>query len=75
MSLSVGDKVSLKIPMSYLKTNDIRPILRPPDLVSLDEIGQVIAIRAKSEVEVSFRRGTFLIPIEKLQISSRSIRN
>ena len=43
-------------------------MLRPPDLVSLDEVGMVIGIRPKDLLEVKFRRGNFLIPAERLKV-------
>ena len=66
MEFSIGDKVFLKIPSSYLKTADPMPMLRPPDLVAQDEIGEIVAIRSRDIVEVHFRRGTFLIPTARL---------
>ena len=68
MKLSVGEKVSLKVPLPYLKTADPISMLRPPDLVSLDEVGVIIGIRANDLLEVKFRRGNFLIPSERLKI-------
>ena len=66
MKFSVGEKVSLQVPLSYLKTADHISMLRPPDLVSLDEVGVIIGIRQKNLLEVKFRRGNFLIPVERL---------
>ena len=63
MDYSIGDKVLLKVPLPFLKTCDPMPMLRPPDLVALEEIGDVVRIRSFDTVEVRFRRGTFLIPI------------
>tara|TARA_B100000700_G_scaffold277915_1_gene325642 strand:+ start:438 stop:665 length:228 start_codon:yes stop_codon:yes gene_type:complete len=68
MKFSIGEKVSLEVPMPYLKTVDSVSMLRPPDLVSLDEIGVIIGIRPKDLLEVRFRRGDFLIPAERLKI-------
>ena len=68
MKFSVGEKVSLQVPLSYLKTADSISILRPPDLVSLDEVGMIIGIRPNDLLEVKFRRGNFLIPSERLRI-------
>ncbi len=68
MKFSVGEKVSLQVPLPYLRTSDSISMLRPPDLVSLDEIGVIIGIRTDDLVEVQFRRGNFLIPTERLQI-------
>ena len=68
MKFSIGEKVSLQVPMTYLKTVDTIPMLRPPDLVSLDEVGVIIGKRPKDLLEVEFRRGNFLIPAERLKI-------
>ena len=68
MSFSVGEKVSLQVPLPYLKTSDAISMLRPPDLVSLDEVGVIIGIRPNNLIEVKFRRGNFLIPSERLKI-------
>ena len=67
MKFSIGEKVSLQVPMPYLKTVGSLSMLRPPDLVSLDEVGVVIGIRPKDLIEVEFRRGNFLIPAERLK--------
>ena len=68
MEFSVGEKVSLQVPLPYLKTADAISMLRPPDLVSLDEVGVIIGIRPNNLLEVKFRRGNFLIPFERLKI-------
>ena len=68
MEFSIGEKVSLQVPMPYLKTVDSISMLRPPDLVSLDEVGVIIGIRPKDLLEVRFRRGDFLIPAERLKL-------
>ena len=67
MKFSIGEKVSLEVPMPYLKTVDSVPMLRPPDLVSLNEVGVIIGQRPKDLLEVKFRRGNFLIPAERLK--------
>ena len=67
MQFSIGDKVSLQVPLPYLKTVDPISTLRPPDLVSLDEVGVIVGLRPKELVEVGFRRGTFLIPSDRLK--------
>ena len=68
MKFSIGDNVSLQVPLPYLKTVDVLSMLRPPDLVSLDEVGEIIGIRPRDLLEVRFRRGDFLIPAERLKI-------
>ena len=72
MSLKVGDKVSLKVSQSFLKTNDPRPMLRPPDLVSLDELGVIVGVLSLDIVEVKFRRGTFLLNESHLKQENQS---
>ena len=69
MDLFIGAKVYLSSSLTYLKTNDPMPMLRPADLVSLEEVGEVVGLRAKHTAEVRFRRGTFLVPYEKLSLS------
>ena len=61
MDFDIQDKVKLKNPLSYLKTSDNMPMLRPPDLVAIDEIGEILAIKSPDTVEIKFRRGSFLI--------------
>ena len=68
MNFLIGEKVSLQVPMPYLKTIDPISMLRPPDLVSLDEVGTIIGIRPKDLLEVKFRRGNFLIPADRLKV-------
>ncbi len=73
MKFSVGEKVSLQVPLPYLKTADPISTLRPPDLVSLDEVGVIIGIRPNDLLEVKFRRGNFLIPSERLMGMDKNI--
>lgn len=68
-SLEVGTPVVLLQQLPYLKTADPMPMLRPADLVSLDEIGQVVGLRAADLVAVRFRRGTFLIERSQLRLA------
>ena len=67
MKFEIKDKVKLIAPVSFLKTSDNMPMLRPPDLVAIDEIGEILSIKSLDIVEVRFRRGCFLIDIDKIQ--------
>ena len=67
MKFEIKDKVKLIAPLSYLKTADNMPMLRPPDLVAIDEIGEIISIKSPDTVEVKFRRGFFLIDVDKIE--------
>tara|TARA_Y100000589_G_scaffold258760_1_gene248178 strand:- start:373 stop:588 length:216 start_codon:yes stop_codon:yes gene_type:complete len=68
MNFQINQKVKLIAPLPYLKTSDNMPMLRPPDLVAIDEIGQILSIKSPNSVEVKFRRGSFLIDIDKLEL-------
>ena len=67
MGFNIKDKVRLIVPLSYLKTSENMPMLRPPDLVAIDEVGEIISIKSPETVEIKFRRGSFLIDIDKIQ--------
>ena len=67
MKLEINDKVKLIVPLSYLKTSENMPMLRPPDLVGIDEVGEIISIRSLETVEIKFRRGCFLIDVDKVE--------
>ena len=67
MKFKINQKVKLIAPLPYLKTSENMPMLRPPDLVAIDEIGEVISLKSPETVEVRFRRGKFLIDIDKLK--------
>ena len=44
------------------------PMLRPPDLVAVGEVGEVVALHPMDTVAVRFRRGTFLIALDRLDL-------
>ena len=67
MEFNIQDKVKLIVPLSYLKTSDNMPMLRPPDLVAIDEVGEIISIKSPNTLEVKFRRGSFLIDTDKIE--------
>ena len=67
MEFNINDKVKLKNPLSYLKTSDNMPMLRPPDLVAIDEVGEIISIKSPETLEIKFRRGSFLIDTDKVE--------
>ena len=67
MTFEIKDKVRLIAPVSYLKTSENMPMLRPPDLVAIDEVGEILSIKSPETVEVKFRRGCFLMDINKIE--------
>ena len=52
MKFNIQDKVKLIVPLPYLKTSENMPMLRPPDLVAIDEVGEIISIQAPNTVEI-----------------------
>ena len=66
MTVSIGDQVRLILTHSFLKTADTMPMLRPPDLVTTDEIGLVTALHPAETAAVRFPRGTFLLSLDQL---------
>ena len=70
MTASIGDRLRLKQQLPYLKTADPMPMLRPSDLVSLDEVGEVVALHPLNTVAVRFRRGTYLISLDQLEAAA-----
>ena len=69
--LEVGATVRLVAAPTYLKTADPMPMLRPPDLVDAEELGQVVGLRALEQLAVRFRRGTFLLERSQLEVVAR----
>ena len=59
MKFEINDKVKLIAPVSYLKTSDNMPMLRPPDLVAIDEIGEILSIKSPDTVEVKLEEVRF----------------
>ncbi|KGG15355.1 MULTISPECIES: DUF3148 domain-containing protein [unclassified Prochlorococcus] len=72
MKFTVGERVYLRVSQPYLKTSDPMPMLRPPDLVSLEETGEIIALLPNDVAAVRFRRGAFLLPIDHLKSEHQS---
>ena len=63
----LGQEVRLARPLPFLRSADPMPMLRPPDLVDLQEIGVVQEVRSLGRLVVRFRRGAFLIDVTALE--------
>ncbi|GBE76030.1 hypothetical protein myaer87_32570 [Microcystis aeruginosa NIES-87] len=65
--ISIGGKVRLIAIPPYLKTADPMPMLRPPELLNIDDIGTVIDRRPGGYWGVKFDRGSFLLDSKYLE--------
>ncbi|WP_341878752.1 NAD(P)H dehydrogenase assembly family protein [Synechococcus sp. UW140] len=72
---AVGSLVKLQVQQPWLKTAAAMPVLRPADLVGLNEQGEVVAIHAMQQRAVKFRRGTFLLPVSSLSSNAEPSAN
>ena len=61
MSFIVGDRVRLKSQPPYFKTADPMPMLRPPDLISVGDVGIILEQRPGGYWAVKFERGSLLV--------------
>ena len=59
MNFKINQKVKLIAPLPYLKTSENMPMLRPPDLVAIDEIGEVLSIKSPETVELNLGEENF----------------
>lgn len=64
---TVGEKVRLVILPPYVKTAETKPMLRPPNVVSLGEEGVVVDRRPGGYWGVRFAGGTFLIDSQYIE--------
>lgn len=67
--LTVGAQVKLISRPPYLKTADPMPMLRPPDLVAIGEVGTVVDCRPAGYWGVKFQRGVFLLDAQYLALT------
>jgi Protein of unknown function (DUF3148) len=60
-NFAIGTQVRLSSAPPYLKTADTMPMLRPPDLVAIGEIGTVLEHKPGGYWSIRFQRGAFLV--------------
>lgn len=63
----VGSKVRIVTLPQYVKTADSVPMLRPPDVVQVGEIGIVLDRRPGGYWSVKFSRGVFLMESQYIE--------
>lgn len=64
---SIGSKVRIISLPPYVKTADPMPMLRPPDVLHLNEEGIVLDRRPGGYWGVKFARGAFLLEADYLE--------
>lgn len=68
-TFAVGDQVQLVALPPYLKTADPMPMLRPPDLLQVGDVGLVLDRRPGGYWGIRFDRGSFLIDTQYLALT------
>jgi len=63
----VGDRVRVTALPPYVKTADPMPMLRPPDTITIGEVGVVVDQRPGGFWGVRLTRGTFLLDHQYLE--------
>jgi hypothetical protein len=66
--ITVGSQVRLVNRPPYLKTAEPMPMLRPPDILELGEVGTVLDRRPGGYWGVRFAQGAFLLESQYLQV-------
>ncbi len=65
--LSAGDRVRLIAMPTYVKTAEPMPMLRPPTVLSLGEIGTVLNRQPGNEWSIRFETGAYLLSAQYLE--------
>lgn len=64
---SIGQQVRLVVQPPYIKTAESMPILRPPNVVRLGEVGTILSCKAGNYWAVRFEKGAFLIDSQYIE--------
>ncbi len=63
----IGQKVRLVVQPPYIKTAESMPILRPPNVVRLGEVGTILNRKAGNYWVVRFEKGAFLMDTQHIE--------
>lgn len=63
----VGDRVKIIALPAYIKTAEPMPMLRPPDLLTLGELGTIMDRRPGGYWGIRFAGGAFLLECQYLE--------
>ncbi|MGD1712437.1 regulatory protein SipA [Hydrocoleum sp. CS-953] len=64
---SIGQKVRLVVQPAYIKTAESMPILRPPNVVRLGEVGTILSCKAGNYWAIRFEKGAFLMDSQYIE--------
>jgi Protein of unknown function (DUF3148) len=67
---NIGTTIKLAVLPAYLKTADPMPMLRPPSLLELGEIGLITDRKPGNYWVVKFDQGSFLLEEQYLVVAS-----
>jgi Protein of unknown function (DUF3148) len=67
---NIGTTIKIAVLPAYLKTADPMPMLRPPSLLELGEIGLITDRKPGNYWVVKFDRGSFLLEEQYLVVAS-----
>ena len=67
---NIGTKIKIVVLPTYLKTADPMPMLRPPSLLEVGEIGLLTDRKPGNYWVVKFDRGSFLLEEQYLAVAS-----
>lgn len=65
--IRVGDRVRITALPAYIKTAEPMPMLRPPDLLQIGEVGVIIDRRPGGYWGIRFSQGAFLLESQYLE--------
>ena len=64
----VGDRVKIVALPAYIKTAEPMPMLRPPNLLSIGEVGVVMERRPGGYWGIRFTQGAFLLESQYIEL-------
>lgn len=66
-SINVGDQIRIIALPSYVKTAEPMPMLRPPDVIRLGEVGTVLSREPGDYWSVRMENGAYLLSSQYLE--------
>jgi hypothetical protein len=61
VKFNIGDKIQIVALPAYIKTADPMPMLRPPSLLAVGDVGQILDRKPGNYWAIKFDRGAFLL--------------